>query len=139
MRVNWANILERLQAYPPCVNRVLSPCPEGRIGDVQAELGKFPEDLADMLKYFNGAELFTCTGPLVSIFMVSTLPPLPPLEWAPDWCIDKYTPKWRSSGADRERDWAIGMMNYGGLIVVTKGGGSTGVGYGAAGMGVKHS
>ena len=49
MKVNWVCILDRLKAYPPSVNRVLPPCPEGRIGDVQAELGEFPKDLADML------------------------------------------------------------------------------------------
>ncbi len=118
MKVNWANILERLKAYPISVNRLLPPCPEGRIDEVQADMGRFPEDLVGMLEYFNGAELFANTGPLVSIFGVSALPPLPPMEWAPEWCVDKFTPRWRAAGGGRQGDWAIAMMNYGGLIIM---------------------
>lgn len=118
MNVDWVNILERLKAYPPQVNRLLPPCPEERIDDVQAGLGKFPEDLADMFKHFNGGKFFVRGIQLVSIFRVSQDQPLPPLEWAPEWCVDKFTPKWRSVGVDRQHDWAIAMMNYGGLIVM---------------------
>ena len=71
-----------------------------------------------MLRHFNGGRLFVRTGPLTSIFGVSILPPLPPLEWAPEWCIDKFTPRWRAAGDGRQSDWAIAMMNYGGLIVM---------------------
>lgn len=122
MKINWVNVLDRLRAYPPRVNRLLPPCPEDRMEEVQADLGKFPEDLSDMLKHFNGGKLFVRSGQLVSIFRVSQGQQFPPLEWAPDWCIDKFTPKWRAAGADRELDWAIAMMNYGGLIIVTEGG-----------------
>ena len=31
--------------------------------------------------------------------------------------IDKFTPKWRESGPNRSGDWAIGMTNYGGLLL----------------------
>jgi hypothetical protein len=71
-----------------------------------------------MLRHFNGAELFEKTGPLVTVFGASTIPPLPPKEWAEHWYIDKYTPSWRAAGEDRENDWAVAMMNYGGLVIV---------------------
>lgn len=122
MMVNWVNILNRLSAYPPRVHRLLPPCSEERMRKVQADLGKFPEDLADMLKHLNGGKLFVRGIQLVSIFRASDDQPLPALEWAPEWCIETFTPKWRSSGVGRQQDWVIAMMNYGGLIVVTEDG-----------------
>jgi len=74
-----------------------------------------------MLKTFNGAELFNNCGPLVTIFGISQIPPLPPLEWAPDWYVDKFTPAWREFSGNRD-EWAIAMMNYGGLIVLSRDG-----------------
>jgi hypothetical protein len=75
-----------------------------------------------MLRHFNGAGLFAAgTGPSVSIFGISPIPSVPPLEWAKDWFIDMFTPRWRAGrclpGEDRQNDWAIGMQNYGGLII----------------------
>ncbi len=40
------------------------------------------------------------------------------MEWGADWYIDKFTPKWRESGPNRSGDWAIGMTNYGGLLLL---------------------
>ena len=40
-----------------------------------------------------------------------------PLEWNPEWHIDRFTPKWRAAGDERQDDWVIAMMNYGGLII----------------------
>jgi hypothetical protein len=76
-----------------------------------------PATLKDMLQHFNGAELFIGGLPMLTIFGVTTIPSLPPLEWAEDWYIDKLTPNWRMSGSNRDKDWAIGMTNYGGLIL----------------------
>jgi hypothetical protein len=80
-------------------------------------LGEIPPVLVEMLNQFNGARLFIRNGPLVSIFGISLIPPLPSMEWAPDWQIDKFTPAWRSADKGREREWVIGMMNYGELII----------------------
>jgi hypothetical protein len=71
-----------------------------------------------MLKRFNGAELFIAGSALVSFFRISTSPPLSPLEWAPEWCIDKFTAQWRAEGTNRKGDWAIAMTNYGGLVLL---------------------
>jgi hypothetical protein len=71
----------------------------------------------------NGAELFiggSGAGPMLTLFRISTIPSLPSLEWADDWYIDKLTPKWRERGPNRNDDWAIGMTNYGGLILFSE-------------------
>jgi hypothetical protein len=118
MNPNWQNIMQRLNAYPAGIHRSLSPCPDERIRAVQSALGEMPNALVEMLKLFNGAELFVRNSPMVTIFGISANPPLPPLEWAADWYIDKFTPVWRSTNQDRQTDWAIAMMNYGGLIIL---------------------
>ncbi|HTV48969.1 MAG TPA: SMI1/KNR4 family protein [Phycisphaerae bacterium] len=120
MNPDWQAISSRLLAYPPRVHRLLPPCDEKRLEFIQKQLGKLPDPLVDMLHCFNGAKLFIRTAPLLSIFRISTVEPLPPLEWASDWCIDKFTPLWRRYG-DRQNDWAIAMMNYGGLIILDSG------------------
>jgi len=85
---------------------------------VQADLGEMPSALVEMLGHLNGARLFLRNGPLVSIFGISEIPPLPPMQWSADWYIDKFTPVWRSADQGRQMDWAIAMMNYGGLIIL---------------------
>jgi hypothetical protein len=85
---------------------------------VEKELGELPAILKEMLKRINGAKLFDMGLSLVRLFGISTIPPLPPLEWSPEWCIDRFTPRWREAGLNREADWAIGMTNYGGLILL---------------------
>jgi hypothetical protein len=94
MKVNWVSVLDRLRIYPPGAHKFLPSCPMERIDAVQTDLGGIPEDIVAMLKHFNGAKLFVNSGPLVRMFGISTLPPLPPLEWAPDWCIDKLCPRY---------------------------------------------
>ena len=108
----------RLKAYPSHFHRLLPPTPAARIGEIEIELGKLPNTLATMLRHFNGARLFISAGASFSIFGISSIPPLPPLEWAPEWCIDTFTPRWRAAGANRENDWAIAMTSYGGLILL---------------------
>lgn len=112
---DWAGFLVRLQAYPPHFHRILQPCPVERIEAVEKELGKMPATLTAMLRQFNGAKLFDAS---FSLFGISTIPPLPPLEWAPEWCIDKFTPKWRAAGSNRQEDWAVAMTNYGGVVLL---------------------
>jgi len=122
MKPDWQNILRTLDAYPYDVHRVLPPCPKDRREEVETALGSMPEPLADMLNQFNGADLFQRGLPLVTIFGLSAIPPLPPLEWAIDWYIDKFTPPWRSADEGRESDWVIAMMVYGGLIIFDQNG-----------------
>jgi hypothetical protein len=119
MMFDWDALLVRLRAYPPNTHRTLPACPGERIDAVEKELGKLPTTLKEMLARFNGAELFICGSPLVSVFRISTIPALPRLEWAPDWCIDVFTRKWRTGGSNRQGDWAIGMTNYGGLVLLS--------------------
>jgi hypothetical protein len=118
MMFDWDAFLVRLRAHSFHFHRFLPPCPGERIEAVETEFGKLPPTLAEMLKRFNGAELFIAGIPLVSFFRISTIPPLPPLEWAPEWCIDNFTAQWRSAGSNRQDDWAIAMTNYGGLILL---------------------
>ena len=109
--------MDRLRKYPPSYHHFLAPCPPDRITAAEAKLGTMPEVLKDMLQHFNGAKLFDAADPMLRIFGVTTVPPLPRFEYAEDWYIDKFTPPWRASGANLDDDWAIGMMNYGGLIL----------------------
>jgi len=119
MNEAWEEFASRLRTYPAGVHKLLPPCSEERLNEVQASLGTMPNDLADMLRRFDGAQLFIKHGPLLSIFRSSINPSLSSMEWAADWCIDQYTPAWRASH-HRPTDWAIGMMNYGGLILLDK-------------------
>jgi hypothetical protein len=118
MNPNWKNIMQHFNTYPAEIRRLLSPCPDEWIRAVQSDLGEMPNSLVEMLKLFNGAELFVGNGPMVTIFGISANPPLSPLEWAPDWYVDKFTPAWRATDQGRQTDWAIAMMNYGGLIIL---------------------
>ena len=122
MDPDWQNVLMRLKSYPAEVHRFLPPVSEGRLAAAAELLGPMPDALAHMLRHFNGAELFLSNGPLVSIFGLSTDPPLPPFQWAPDWHIDKFTPVWRHADSHRRDEWAIAMMNYGGLIILSEDG-----------------
>lgn len=128
MQSTWNAIVRRLDSYPSRIHRLLPPCSEERLREVQSKLGKLPKGVIEMLRQFNGAELFMKHGPMITVFGISTLPALPPLEWAEDWYIDIFTPWWRAFGErqppqrpvgeDRQNDWAVAMMNYGGLIIV---------------------
>lgn len=122
MSVDWENVVGRLKAYPADVHNFLPPCPEESLEAVQKELGRIPDELTDMLRHFNGAELFVKAGPLITIFGITPVIPLSRFEWAPDWVIDKYTPEWRHASPGRDREWAIGMMCYGGLIILDQDG-----------------
>jgi hypothetical protein len=86
------------------------------------ELGKMPNALVAMLRLFNGAQLFFVNGPAVSLFGITPTPPLPPLESAPDWHIEVFTPAWRNASPGREHEWTIAMMSYGVLIILDRDG-----------------
>lgn len=116
MAHDWPRILDKLKNYPAGNHSLLAPCPEDRIEHVQSELGQMPPAVVAMLRQFNGGKLFVDNMPLIRVFGISLVPPLPPLEWAPDWYIDKYTPGWRSF-SKHETEWAIGMWNYGNLVI----------------------
>ena len=115
MMFDWGAFSVRLQAYPSGFHQFLPPCLEERIYSVEKELGELPTTLKEMLRHFNGAKLFDGS---FRLFGISVTPPLPPLEWAPEWCIDAFTRRWRAAGSNRECDWAIGITNYGGLILL---------------------
>jgi hypothetical protein len=119
MMFDWDALLVRLRTYPPNTHRTLPPCPRERIEALERELGKLPTTLKEMFAHFNGAELFIFGSPLVSVFPVSTVPQIPPLDWAQDWYIDIFTRKWRARGSNRQGDWAIAMTNYGGLVLLS--------------------
>ena len=118
MESKWGSIVCRLNSYPPGTNKLLPPCSEANLREVQSKFGRLPNGVIEMLRHFNGGKLFVKTAQLVSIFRLSTISSLPPMEWAEDYCIDKFTPWWRAAGEDRQNDWAIAMMNHGGLIIV---------------------
>lgn len=113
----WDEFLRRLNQYPTGVHQILPACPDDRLRTVQSDLGDLPDVLREMLARFNGAKLFADVMPLATLFGVSTIPPLSELEWGIDWYIDRFTPSWRAF-SQRDGDWAIAMMNYGGLIVL---------------------
>jgi hypothetical protein len=115
--MNWGSLTDRLREYPANYHHFLAPCPHDRIASAERQLGTVPAILKKMLQHFNGAELFIAAAPLLTLFGMTAAPPLSSLEWGEDWYIDKFTPAWRASGPDRDNDWAIGMKNYGGLIL----------------------
>jgi len=79
----------------------------------ERRLGQMPNDLVKMLDAFNGGELFVDAIPFVTIFGLS----LSADKTTSDWFIDRFTPSWRS-GPGKPMDWAIGMTNYGGLVIL---------------------
>jgi hypothetical protein len=115
---DWDALLVRLRADPPHFHRVLSAASGKRIEAVERDLGKLPSILKEMLSRINGAKLFNCGIPVVTLFRISTVSPPPALEWSPEWCIDTFTPKWRAAGSNRQDDWAMAMTNYGGLVLL---------------------
>lgn len=121
MKVNWERVLGELRRYPSGVNRLRPPCPEDRLAAAQSILSGMPVDIVEMLRRFNGAKLFINGIQLVVIFGIYVDPPPSPLEWAPNWYIDRFTKKWFSSESQSE-DLVIAMTNYGGLIVIDKSG-----------------
>jgi hypothetical protein len=120
MKFDWGALIDRLRKAPRGRHQFLAPCPHDRMETVEEKCGPIPVILREMLGHFNGAELFNEGGPFLTLFPISTVPPLRPLEWGEDWYIDKITPKWRESAPNRNDDWPIGMMNYGGLIVYSE-------------------
>jgi hypothetical protein len=120
MKFDWRALIDRLRKYPCSRHQFLAPCPHDRIATVEETCGALPTLIREMLEHFNGAELFTDGVPLLTLFRISTVPPLRSPEWGEDLYIDKFTPKWRESGPHRNDEWVIGMMNYGGLILFSE-------------------
>src|SRR5439155_7033175 len=93
--------------------RLRPPCTLERIKEAEARLGSMPDDLSGMLQRFNGGELFIDAIPFVTLFGLSLATDRPDF----DWFIDRYTPTWRAT-MKRTDEWVIGMMNYGGVLVL---------------------
>lgn len=118
MNTDWRWFLDHLQnAYPTGVHRILSPCSPSDLAALESAHGRPPDELSEMLRYVNGAELFIKTMPLVTFFRALSVNPPPSMEWAPDWYIDTFTSAWRSRGHSQD-EWPIGIMNYGVLLVL---------------------
>lgn len=124
MNVNWETIMRRLQAYPAGIHELIPLCSQTELARLSDMFGPVPRSLAQMLRHFNGARLFIRPnggGEFITVFGATDLPPPPPLVEPSGWSIDKFTSRWRSAkdpSRDRSGDWAIGVMNYGGLIVL---------------------
>jgi hypothetical protein len=122
LSAEWNAFWDRISSSLPGTHSVKPPAPASRLQDIQRELGEFPEELLEMLAYCNGAELFISAIPLVTLFGISPLVPVPTLQWASDWYVDRFTPAWRGhSGC--AADWAIAMTSYGALVVLRDGDG----------------
>ncbi len=121
MSLDWTEFLNRLHAYPPDIVTIRPPCSPVRVVTVEKEFEELPRALIDLVCCFNGAKLFRHCGALLRIFGISEDQPLSKFEWAEDWYIDKFTPKWRAAGAGRDSQFAIGMKNYGGVILFENG------------------
>jgi hypothetical protein len=117
----WSRFMHRIRSYPHGVHELRPACKQQRIDLVERQLGKLPDVLLQMLTYFNGAHLFNAGygADMISLFGISEEPPPPKFEWPSEWTIDNFTPEWRAAGANRDSDWAIGMMNDGVLILLT--------------------
>jgi hypothetical protein len=111
--VDWNGFLRRLRSFPSHTQKLRPPCGRERVLEEEQRLGQMPSDLAEMLYSFNGGELFVDAIPFVTVFGLS----LGTDKAMSDWFIDRFTPSWRS-GPGKPKDWAIGMRNYGGLVVL---------------------
>jgi hypothetical protein len=112
--VYWSRFLEALRSSPPEAHKLRPPCHLARIKEVEIQLGTIPSDLAEMLQYFNGGELFVKTMPLFTLFGLSE--PTDPPDF--DWFIDRYTPALRSRHMLRSTDWVIGIFNHGVVAIL---------------------
>jgi len=111
--IDWDGILQKLRSFPSQTQNLRLPCVQERVMEEEVRLGQMPNDLAEMLRRFNGGELYIDAIPLITILGLS----LPSDDVTSDWFIDRLTPQWRS-GAGQSTDWAIGMTNYGGMVIL---------------------
>jgi len=116
MEMNWQWFVGELREYPAGIHQLRPPCDNESLERLRCALGEPPSVVRGMLETFDGAKLFNRCGPMLTIFGVSAQIDRDPLEFAPDWYIDKYTPAWRSSIGSE--GWVLGMMSYGGLVVL---------------------
>jgi hypothetical protein len=114
--VDWDKFLNELKSFPSNVYNLRPPCSLSRLGEAELHFGNFPIDLSEMLKHFNGGELFIRTGPLITLFGLFQHSEKTEFAWY-DWYIDIWTPKWRLE-MKRPEDWVIGMTNYGGVVIL---------------------
>jgi hypothetical protein len=113
MMVNWDRFLEEIRSFPPNVHKLRPPCPTERLREEESRFGTLPSDLVEMLRRFNGGELFVDAIPFLTLFGLS----VPDDPKTSDWFIDRFTPTWRSELGE-PTDWVIGMTNYGGLSIL---------------------
>lgn len=118
MHSAWIDFIGQLKEYPDGVHRLCDACSEERILAVEREFGSLPKLLAEMVRTFNGGELFLNVIPMVTLFGIS--PPLtcPNIDSLSDWYIDKYTWTWRAKSPFSDL-WAFAMTNYGGLMLMS--------------------
>jgi hypothetical protein len=114
---NWTAFQERLETFPQGSHMTRPPISVKRLNEVQKRFENLPGPLLAMVKHFNGAELFARGMPMLTLFGLTEDPPLDEMEWAEDWYIDVFTPKWRGAEEDRESQFVFGMTNYGGVII----------------------
>jgi hypothetical protein len=110
--VDWVGFLRVLQEDPAEAHELNPPCDEDEIGQIELEFGELPAATREMLRHFNGGELFIDAIPLVTLCGVST--PNVVLPSALD--LGSQTSTWRRTSG-RHADWVIGFTNYGGLLV----------------------
>lgn len=111
---DWERVMERLRSYSPGVNVLRDGCNADRIAQISSELGSVPPQLRELLRHFNGAELFVDAIPLVTLLGI----PLASDRGGAGRFIDHYTQSWRRE-YQRPHDWVIGIKNYGALIVLS--------------------
>src|SRR5262245_59703785 len=106
--LDWRKVVSRLKTFPKGVNVLNPPCPSRR-----AAKAAVPAQIKEMLRCFNGAELFVDALPFVTIFGLST----PRDTSGSDWFLDRFSAKWRRA-MNRPNDWVIALSNYGAIFVL---------------------
>lgn len=118
MLSKWNDMFARLRLAPHGQHQIYPAANLGQIEQLENRLGSLTKNLRSMLAEVNGAELFISGLPLVTLFPVTATADLQKIGWPKDWYIDEMTAWWRGNGhTDRSTDWALGIMNYGGLIL----------------------
>ena len=118
MTLKWDSFISQLNEFPEGTHNFVPAGPETRIAKVEAEFGKMPSSLIEMVRHCNGAQLFCNTGPLITLFGISPRRRVSRFEWAPDWYIDKFTRVWREVNPESDL-WAFAMWNFGCLMVLS--------------------
>lgn len=113
----WDYFLKDLDRDHSDAHRLFAPCTVDRILEVQRDLGPMPPPLHEMLKRFNGGELFINAIPLITLLGLSL--PEKVMYWPADWYIENSTRTLRlANGALAE--WVFAITNYGDLITTNQ-------------------